>query len=251
MADLDIDDLSMPDAGGVDLDFDLEGFDVGELGIRPAIESERYQKPKVKQTEPAAFDKAIELAESIDLHEGMRAFCLLSGNVIFGDFIEAMTSLDKWRIDHMTIHTLTMSQDTIDSLANVIAMDEPSSLHIIMSDYWYAHERSKADGLLWELYDQLDIGDGFRLAFCRTHAKVVTIRTKAGHKLVIHGSANMRSHGVIEQFTIECDPDIYDFVERFNDGILDEYDTINADRKRKRAVSERKVFKQARRAEAW
>lgn len=250
MGDFGIDDLGVPDAGGADFDFDLEGFDLSGIELAPAIGNERYQLPKATKSLPAVFDNAIEMAESIDLHEGMRAFCLLSGNFIFGDLIEAMTTLDKWRIDHMTVHTLTMSQDSIDSLANVITMDQPSSLHVIMSDYWYAHERGR-DGLLGELHDKLDIGEGFRLAFCRTHAKVVTIRTKAGHKLVIHGSANMRSHGVIEQFTIECDPDVYDFMERFNDALLDEYDTINAGASRKRPVSERKAYKIAKGAQPW
>ena len=190
-------DFQMPDAGGIDLDFDISGFDL-DFSIEPTIGNERYQKPVIKKTKAAAFENAIELAKSIEMRAGFRCFCLLSGNFIFGDFLEAMTTLDKWRIDKLTIHTLTMSQDTIDSLENVIMMDGPSQLHIIMSDYWYAHECGKANGLLWELYDKCDIGDGFRLGFCRTHAKICTIETQLGIKMAIHGSANMRSHGVME-----------------------------------------------------
>lgn len=237
-----------PDVGGIDLgfDFDTDAFDF-RLDVGDAIEPQRYQKPVIKKAIPAAYENAMQLARDIDLHEGFRCFAIVSGNFIFGDLIEAMTELDKWRIDRITIHTLTMSQDSIDSMANVIAMDEPSRVHIIMSDYWYAHEQGKANGLYWELLDKCDIGDGFRLAFCRTHAKIVTIRTKAGHKIVMHGSANMRSHGVIEQLTIENDPDMYDFVERFNDGILDEYDIINQGVKRKKPVREKMLFDIARR----
>ena len=202
----------------------------------------------LRKTQTAVFENAMELAKAMRLYEGFRAFCLLSGNFIFGDFLEAMTTLDKWRIERLTIHTLTMSQDSIESLENVLIMDEPSQLHIIMSDYWYAHEQGRANGLLWELYDKCDIGDGFRLAFCRTHAKICTVQTKAGHKIVIHGSANMRSHGVMEQFTIENDPDLYDFIERWNDGILDRYDIINHDVRRKKPVRERELTAIARRS---
>lgn len=239
-------DFQMPDAGGIDLDFDLSGFDL-DFSIEPQIENQRYQRPVVKKTKAAAFDNAIELAKSIDLYEGFRCFCLLSGNFIFGDFLEAMTKLDKWRIDKLTIHTLTMSQDTIDSLENVLIMDEPSQLHIIMSDYWYAHECGRANGLLWELYEKCDIGEGFRLGFCRTHAKICTVQTKHGAKVVIHGSANMRSHGVMEQFTIENDPELYDFIEAWNDQILDEYDIINHNVKRKKPVREKRLYQMARR----
>lgn len=240
-------DFEMPDAGGIDLDFDLSGFDL-DFSIEPQIENQRYQKPVAKRTVAAAFENAVELAKSIEMREGFRCFCLLSGNFIFGDFLEAMTTLDKWRIDKLTIHTLTMSQDTIDSLQNVLIMDEPSQLRIIMSDYWYAHEQGRANGLLWELYDKLDIGDGFRLAFCRTHTKICTVQTKAGHKIVIHGSANMRSHGVMEQFTIENDPNLYDFIEGWHDQILDEYDIINKDVKRKKPVREKRLHQMARRS---
>ena len=238
--------FEIPDAGGFDFDFDLSGFDVG-FEVESAIENQRYQKPVMQKTKIATYENAVQLAEEVDLHEGFRAFCLLSGNFIFGDFIEAMTELDKWRIDKITIHTLTMSQDSIDSLSNVIDMDQPSSLHIIMSDYWYAHEQGKANGLLWELYEKCDIGDGFRLAFCRTHAKVCTIQTKSGHKIVLHGSANLRSHGVIEQMTIENDPNLYDFIEAFNDGILNEYDIINHKAKRMRPVGTKRLGEIARR----
>ena len=241
-------DFDMPDAGGIDLNFDMGAFDV-DFSTEPKIANDRYQRPVAEKAKKAAFDNAMELARSIDLHKGFRAFCVSSGNFIFADFLEAMTRLDKWRVDHMTIHTLTMSQEAIDSLQNLIIMDQPSSLHIIMSDYWYVHECGRPNGLLWELYDKCDIGDGFRLAFCRTHAKVITVRTKKGNKIVIHGSANMRSHGVIEQFMIENDDGLYDFIEQWNDGILDRYDTINHNVKRKKPVREKALYEIAKRGE--
>lgn len=238
-------DFEIPDAGGVDFDFDTKEFEL-DFSTEIDMGARRYQKPVLKKTVRAAYNNALNAARGIELKEGFRAFMLVSGNFIFGDLIEAMSQLDKWRIDKITIHTLTMSQDSIDSLENVITMDQPSQVHIIMSDYWYANECGRANGLLWELLDKCDIGDGFRLGFCRTHAKICTIQTKAGHKIVMHGSANMRSHGVIEQLTIENDSEMYDFVERFNDGILDEYDIINRNVKRKKPVSERVSFKMAR-----
>ena len=237
-------EFDFPDVGGIDATIDIdvgEAFSIGRIdGAFPT--DERYQKPRRCKTVSAAYRNAEELAMSLDLHRDFRAFCMVSGDFIFGDFIEAMTSLDRWRIDRLTIHTLTMSQDNIDSIENVIMMDEPSQLHIILSDYWYAMERGKKNGLLSELYKKLDIGDGFRVAFCRTHAKMCTIQTRHGGKLVIHGSANMRSHGVIEQFVIENDPDLYGFIEDYNDRILDRYDTINHGAKRKRSLNAKEMF---------
>lgn len=221
-------DFDFPDVGGLDLDLDIDpsDFDI-DLSLETDPTAVRYQKPRLGKTQTAIYKNALQLAQDIDLHEGFRAFVLVPGSFVFGDIIEALSYLDKWRVDKLTIHTLAMSQNSIDSLANVIEMDDPSQLHIIMSDYWYAHERGSRTGLLWELYDKCDIGDGFKIAFCRTHAKIATIMTQAGHKITIHGSANFRSCGVMEQFVIEHDPDLYDFIETYHDGILDLYDTVN------------------------
>lgn len=235
--------------GGIDLDFDFDPdlFDV-DLSLS-GPDTERYQKPVEGRTQTVAYKNAMQLAKDVELYRGFRAFVMVPGSFIFGDFIEALSELDRIRIERMTIHTLTMSQESIDSLANVIAMDHPSQLRIIMSDYWYAHEHGRRTGLLWELYDKLDIGDGFRLAFCRTHAKICTIQTKSGGKLVIHGSANMRSSGVIEQFVFENDPGLYDFCEAYHDAILDRYDTINhgAGKRMKRTVGCKDAHRQAER----
>ena len=44
---------------------------------------------------------------------------------------------------------------------------------------------------------------------------------------MIHGSANLRSSANIEQFTIEDNPELFDFYEELQDNILDHYKTIN------------------------
>lgn len=220
--------------GDIGMFEDFEGIDIPEifdLGLLPQDDSARYRKPTLQKAVVANYDNAVDFASKIELREGFREFAFVSGKFIFGDFLEAMSQLGKWEVDRLTIQTLSLSQDNIDSLENVVTMDEPSALHFLISDYWYAHE-VKRDGLVHELYDKLDIGDGFRCAFLRTHSKVMTIKTKAGHKIVIHGSANLRSSDNIEQVCIENDPDLYDFCEAFADGILDQYDVVNHNVKR-------------------
>ena len=44
---------------------------------------------------------------------------------------------------------------------------------------------------------------------------------------MIHGSANLRSSGNIEQFTIEDNAQLYDFYNEIYSNILDRYATIN------------------------
>lgn len=58
------------------------------------------------------------------------------------------------------------------------------------------------------------------------HTKTAQFETLGGRKIVIHGSANLRSSGNIEQFTIEENPAIYDFYDTVFDKILERYATI-------------------------
>ena len=43
--------------------------------------------------------------------------------------------------------------------------------------------------------------------------------------MVIHGSANLRSSGNIEQFTIEENPELYDFYEDLFENIINDCGT--------------------------
>lgn len=49
----------------------------------------------------------------------------------------------------------------------------------------------------------------------------------------------------MEQFTVENDPDLYDFIENWHDRILDEYDIINRDVKRKKPVRPNRLYQMA------
>lgn len=71
------------------------------------------------------------------------------------------------------------------------------------------------------------IDNRFQLAVADIHTKTVHFNTSGGRKIVMHGSANLRSSGNIEQFTIEENPELYDFYEEKFSKILEKYATIN------------------------
>lgn len=50
-----------------------------------------------------------------------------------------------------------------------------------------------------------------------------------GGKLVIDGSANLRSSRNIEQLRIECDAALFDYIEGFTDKIFTSYSVVNRD----------------------
>ena len=97
-------------------------------------------------------------------------------------------------------------------------------LNLIVSDYFFSHERN---GIVKYIYDELDIDNKFQLCVCRSHTKITAFETFCGNKIVIHGSANLRSSDNIEQFNIEENKELYCYLYQINTDLIECYKTIN------------------------
>lgn len=219
-----IEDLNLNfDFGGVEIeDVNLSDFDL-QIGYD---EQTRYCKPKLHalKSSQIVYNHAVELARDIDIRDKHRYDVVVSGNFIFGDYIEAF--LKYWNVKclKMTISTLSMSQENIDSLENLLKGGFIDELNIIVSAYFYSHERRS---LIPYMYKHLDKDNRFQLAVAGVHTKTCHFKTLGGKHVVIHGSANLRSNGNIEQFTIEDNEELYNFYNGMFDDILNRYKTIN------------------------
>lgn len=204
-------------------DLDLNDFDIsGDSKIET-----RVHKPKVfrpRRDSQVKFKDAKKLAKEIDLTKTPRVDCLISGSFIFGDFIEAFMVHHNVKAVKMVISTLSLSQENIDSLKTLLSKGYIDDLTLIVSDYFYSHERNT---LVKYAYDELDHDDKFQLAVARTHTKICFFETLGGKKIVLHGSANLRTSDNIEQFTIEINEGLYNFYNEFHGEIISTYKTIN------------------------
>lgn len=222
-------DINIPD---MDLDISIadNGFD------------NRYIKSKVAKDIPAhklKYRNAIKLANNIKIEEGIRYDCIVAGNFIFGDFIEAFITLNNAKCLQLTISTLSLDQNNVDSLVNLMTGNYVDNLNLIISDYFYAHERGS---LIPYIYDKLDVDNRFQLASASSHTKIAMFETLGGKKIVIHGSANLRSSSNIEQFTIEENPGLYDFHFEYHNRIIEKYMTINKEIKRNKSLRGEKLW---------
>ncbi|MBL1319577.1 MAG: hypothetical protein COA63_000760 [Methylophaga sp.] len=190
------------------------------------LTNERICKPK-KYLSPkrVKYEYASDLAKEIGDIKDTRIFALVSGRFIAGDLIEALCVENNWSVERMTISTLSMSQDNIDSLKNLVVGGYVEHLDIIVSDYFYSHERNK-NGLVQYIYEHLDRGNRFQLAVASVHTKICMIKTKCGLNIVIHGSANLRSSDNIENIIIEDCKELYNFNMEWHNSILNTYYTI-------------------------
>lgn len=174
------------------------------------------------------YSNAEQFASQIgDLSKGDRIFAILDGKFIFGDFIEALIVGKNWECEELTISTLSMSQDNIDSLANLVNGGYLKSLNLIISHYFFSNERSEKNGLIPYLYDKLDVNDVLQVAVASVHTKIAMIKTTCGKKITIHGSANLRTSSNIEQIAIEHLPELFDDWADVHHQIIERHKTIN------------------------
>jgi hypothetical protein len=208
-----------------DNDFDLIDFDL-DLDEEPRYKIKGLKKQKTKTVN---YKYAKDYAKEIKITKDCRYYSFIDGSFIFGDFIEAYLVTNDIKAK-VTLSTLSLSQENIDSFANLLDKGYISELNIIISDYFFAHERNL---LVRYMYEVLDIDNKFQLAVCRTHTKI-TLLEHEDKKIVISGSANLRTSDNLEQISIEENEELYDFNYSIHENILNEYKTINKSIKSKK-----------------
>lgn len=241
-------DAYMSELGDIG-NIDLPDIDLGLLDFLPSDEMEetRYMLPHAVHYDPETFvlyDNAEKLARELRITDNMRSDTFISGSFVFGDFIEAFMRENNCHTKEMTISTLSLSQNNIDSLEGLMTHGYIDKLNLVVSVYFWAHERTS---LLPYIYHHLDAGqDGrFQMAVAGIHTKTVHFKTDGGKSIVIHGSANLRSSGSIEQFTIEENPKLFAFYDEEFQKIVAKYATIRKPIRNARAwdIFTKKYFK--------
>ncbi|WP_286847065.1 hypothetical protein [Proteiniphilum sp. UBA5463] len=224
-----------------DFNIEINDFDL-DIPMMDNGFKNRYKKSKIARDLPAhkiKYSNAQKLARDIKLDTGIRYDAIVAGNFIFGDFIEAFITHNNAKCTEMTISTLSLDQNNVDSLVNLMEGKFVDNLNMIVSDYFFAHERKS---LIPYIYDKLDIDDRFQLASAGSHTKIVLFETAGKKKIVIHGSANLRSSSNIEQFTIEENPGLYDFHLCYHKEIIEKYKTINKEFKRNKSLRGKQLW---------
>ena len=219
VASFNIGKIDVPD---IDLN-DILGIEEDPTAAEPET---RYLKPrrcKVKH-EHVMYENAEQLARELRLDKGERADCLVAGSFIFGDFIEAYLRTQHAKAKRMIITTLSLSENNIDSLHNLLTRNYIDQLDMLVSTYFFANEYH---GLVKYLYQELDIENKFQLAVADIHTKTCQFETLGGRHIVMHGSANLRSSANIEQFCIEENEELYRFYENAFVNLIENYKTIN------------------------
>lgn len=210
-----------------DIDFDLGDFDFSGVGLEPDTRT-RICKPKIDTeilTQTCHFAHAKEFAEKVDLEQNKRTFAWVSGAFIMGDLPEALWRVRGVGIKEMHVASLSVSEENIDSWAGMMKLGMIEHFDLLLSAYFYSHEKYNIVPLI---YERLDQGNRFQVAYGPYHCKIMALRTYKGNTILIHGSANTRSSSNVEQIMIEVNSgNLFDFNVRMIKDLCEKYGTIN------------------------
>lgn len=196
-------------------------------------------KPKRDVPKVVKFKNAAALSKIIPSQPKERYYTIVDGSFIFGDFIYNFIVDRDFVVENLTIATLSMSLENIMALSELMKKGYVKNLNIIVSDFFFSHERNK---LIKNLYEACNFEGRFQLSVCRSHCKICLIevskitKTPVSLKYTIHGSANMRASDNLEQFSIEEGFEMYDFNFDYFCKVIDRFKTVNKSIKTKELI---------------
>jgi len=118
-------------------------------------------------------------------------------------------------VEQMTIATLGFNRPNLEDLIEATDAGKVRHVLLVVSDYFRSSDRSIFADCRKQLEDR-----GHRVAVCRSHAKLMLLRT-ATRSIVIETSANLRSSMNWEQFTISDDAALLDFHVEWLSNLID------------------------------
>jgi hypothetical protein len=207
------------DFNGFEIDFDIKGFDIN-LSLDDKTDN-GFCKPKLTKPKRVIYDNAVKMAQDIKLEKDMSVYSIVSGNFIFGDLLEALIINNHVKVKKLYISTLSLSENNVDSLVNIMLSGLCDELHLVVSSYFYSHERGN---LVKYIYQELEQEKPWKFFFsvAGTHMKLALIETDE-LKITMQGSANLRSSGNIEQFSMTDDVDLFEFNKEYIEIIEESY----------------------------
>lgn len=104
------------------------------------------------KTSKVLYRNAEKIVNDIDFKpKNQHFFCFLAGDFVYGDFIEAVFEKTQFKTDELIISTLSLSSVNIQSLKNLLEGGYVKKLTLVLSSFFYAHERHKFIKSLSEL----------------------------------------------------------------------------------------------------
>ena len=133
-------DLNLETDFNLDLDLD-ENKDLVFPDGNEYFKNEDSRKYRLN-TKSVLFRHAEEGARICNPRECDRYDCIVSGDFVFGDFLEAWMSVHQIGAKRVDLCTLSLDKENVDSYYNLLKGKFIQRFNLIVSDYFAAHERN-------------------------------------------------------------------------------------------------------------
>jgi hypothetical protein len=154
---------------------------------------------------------------------GESLHALMTGLYDFMTVVGHVITTHKMPCKVLRIATLAFSSRNVAEIAQLTDQGAVRAVHLICSDFFAKHNAA----VFAEARAELGWRGG-RLAAPRCHAKVCCLEFEGGGKLVFEGSANLRTNGNIEQFSLTNDAELHDWHAAWMEGKLREWEIDQA-----------------------
>ncbi len=207
--------MNFDNMADLDFDFDSNMFDFDNKVLKKKVTQISAKRIMYKNAEKLCNDIGI-------IQPNDKFHIIVNGNFIMGDFLEALVVHNNWDIEELTISSLSLSEGNVDSIANLINGGYVGKLNLLLSDYFFSHEKYKLVRYInSELIEKSDIE--VNVSYYRIHTKINLFKLRNGGKIIMDGSANLRSSGNIENINIDCSNSLYNLHKEWIDDIINKY----------------------------
>ena len=151
------------------------------------------------------------LAEARDVlpylpEPGESLHALQTGRYDLMHLIVVIVEMKTVPVDRMRLATLSYNGRNLAEMLRLLDSGKVHHLSLICSKFFAEHDKNLYEETLQEFHQR-----GQQVAAPRSHAKVVTMEFQDGEKLVLEGSANLRTNSNREQFCLIHDAGLHDW----------------------------------------
>lgn len=185
------------------------------FGVPPAAGPKRPHVGRAASRRFAMLRAADEVLGVIPA-EGESVHTLMTG---YYDLMNVLVRLVE-RLGPLTalrVATLAMNGRNLEELARLMDAAPGCTLTLLVSCFFRDHNKD-----LWKRVRRELASRGGRAAAARSHCKVVCLEA-GGVRLVLEGSANLRTNRNREQLTLARDPALFDWHSRWIDDVVREH----------------------------
>ena len=110
--------------------------------------------------------------------------------------------------DHLRIATLSLKEHNLYEPYRLLDAGKVGRLTLLVSEFFREHHAAVCATLIGELAARSPV---HRFAAARSHAKVICMDFRAGGKMILEGSANLRTNSNWEQFALLNHASLHDW----------------------------------------